>query len=733
MELLNLTGRATTPFVAQDEASECALACIAMVAGYHGLKTDIQALRRQFGLSLRGATLKQMLETCEVLGLNARPIKCDPDHLKHIALPAVLHWNLSHFVVLTKIRQTMTGERYVILDPARGEQVLRPSEVSACFTGVAVEVMKTERFVGGVQQRQLKISNLWTSISGLWSNLRNILIVSLVMQLVSLALPFYSQIAIDKVLPAYDFDLLGVLAIGFAMLACIGLAASWLRSLIIASLNASLSYQIVVNLFRHLTSLPLAWFEKRHVGDIVSRFGSTKPISQLLSQGMVAAFVDGTLASFTFVLMLLYSPLLTAVAVGALVLYGLIRWSFLRSIKLRNVDVISTAAKENSVFMETVRGASAIKAFAQESNRLRIWQRSKADAVNAEIKLARLTAGFDALGSFIPTIERVLFLYIAVSMALKAELTIGMIFAFMSYKQQFLDAGIRLIEQAINYRIIHVHLGRIADIALSEPENALDAAEIQEKLPPLKAGLFAQEVFYRFSMTEADVLRGVSLIVPPGRVVALVGPSGGGKSTLLKVLAGLVEPYAGRIVADGRALSSIPPGTWRRSIGFVAQEDKLFAGSLAENIGFFDPMLDMERVREMARLVHIEGEIDAMPMGFETRVGDMGSTLSGGQKQRILLARALYHDPQILFLDEATAHLDHALEAKVLEALKERGIAIVMAAHRGQSIAAADDLYHVAGGRLRRAEKNPPAPPPSPTGPSDATATGMALPTPVPA
>lgn len=706
IDLIRLRGESRAPFIAQDEGSECALACIAMVAGYHGLKTDIQTLRRQFGISLRGATLTQILEVCEQLNLHARPVRCELEDLAHLSLPAILHWDLSHFVVLTKVNQGLGQPRFTILDPALAERQLTVEEVSDSFTGVAVEIRKAENFRQENQQRKLKISNLWTSINGFWPNLRNILIVSLVMQLVALSIPFFTQIAIDTIIPSYDYDLLTVLAIGFGMLALIGLAASWLRGLIIASLNASLSYQIVLNLFRHLTTLPLSWFEKRHVGDIVSRFGSTKPISQLLSQGMVAAFVDGILAIMTFVLMIVYSPLLTAIGAGALIVYGLIRWAFLRAIKLRNVDVITTAAKENSVFMETVRGASAIKAFAQENNRMRIWQRSKADAVNAEIKLARLTSVFDSLATFVPTAERIIFLYVAILLVLNAELTIGMVFAYQAYKGQFLDAGIRLIEQFVNFRILQVHLSRISDIALSQSEEQRGQETI-ERLPDIKDGIGCKGIRYRFSPTEEEILTGVNLPLPKGSITALVGPSGGGKTTLLKIMAGLLEPSAGKVIIDKLPLHSIPHSTWRKSIGFVAQEDKLFAGSLSENIAFFDPMLDMERVREVAKLMHIHDEIEQFAMGYETKVGDMGSTLSGGQKQRILLARALYHGPQFLFLDEATAHLDHYLEGKVLESLKALDITVLMVAHRGQSIAAADELYHVANGRLRRAEKGP--------------------------
>lgn len=704
VELLNLTGRKRTPFIPQDEASECALACIAMVASYHGLDTDIQTLRRNYGFSLRGATLKQLLAVCERLCLNARPVRGDLADLRHLELPAILHWDLTHFVVLTRISQSVNGDRFHIIDPARGPLTLKRADFSESYTGVAVELRRSERFQAVSNRQQLRISHLWSSISGIWSTLRNVLLVSLVMQLVALALPFYTQIVIDTVFPTFDVDLLGVLAVGFGLLATVGLVANWLRGLIISSANSALSYQIIVNLFRHLTSLPLSWFERRHTGDIVSRFGSTQPITNLLSQGMVTAFVDGLLTLLTLVLMIVYSPLLTVIAVAALTIYVAIRFAFLRAVKLSNANVIATAARENSVFMETVRGAGAIKAFAQESNRMRIWQHAKADAVNAEVKLARLTSVFDALGAFVPVIERIVFLYIAIRMAFDGAMTIGMIFAFQAYKQQFLDAGIRMVQQFINFRVLQVHLGRLSDIALTQPESVSGVDQI-EPLPAMKSGLTVLDLRFRYGPMEEEILSGVTFHVTPGETVALVGPSGGGKSTLLKLMIGLLQPSSGRILLDGRPLSSIPQPSWRRSLGYVAQDDKLFAGSLAENIAFFDPMLDMNRVREVATIAHVARDIEAMPMAYETRVGDMGSALSGGQKQRVLLARALYHRPHILFLDEGTANVDDYLERLILASLKNAGITLVMAAHRAHSIEAADRLYHVAGGRLQKAEK----------------------------
>jgi ATP-binding cassette subfamily B protein RaxB len=696
IDLLDLGGKRRTPYFAQSEGSECALACIAMVAGHHGYQTDLIALRQRYGMSLKGANLKQVIQVAEDIGFNARPLRGEVEDLPHLSLPAILHWNLNHFVVLTKISTGLRGTRYHIHDPARGELRLTRDEVSRQFTGVALDLLKSESFKPKIERRQLGIAQLWSSMSGFWQTIRQVVLLSVVLQFVVLASPFFLQISIDTVFPSFDRDLLLMLALGFGGLTIINFMAGWLRSLVLVTLSNSLSYQVIVNLFRHLVRLPLDWFEKRHVGDIISRFGSTQPISQLLSQGMIAAFIDGVMALLTLTLMFVYSGVLGGVAVAALAIYVVVRLAFLQALRLRNLDVITTAARENSSFIETVRGIAAIKAFGQEGNRQRLWQKTKADATNAQIKLGRLTAGFDALGQLVLALEKVVFVYIAIRLALDARLSVGMIFAFQAYKDQFLGAGMRLVEQAINFKIIQVHLTRISDIALSKIEDG--GKQRSAGVPDYGQAIELRNIRYRYGVGEPEVLQGVSLKIEPGEMVALVGPSGGGKTTLMKIMMGLFEPSHGEVLVGGRQLSSFDKRKARQVIGSVAQDDDLFAGSLAENIAFFDPEIDMARVEEVAAQACILGDIDRMPMRFDTMVGDMGSVLSGGQKQRVLLARALYHKPQILFIDEGTAHLDPQTEESVLQALAKLGITIVVVAHRSKSIERANRVVAVMSG-----------------------------------
>jgi ATP-binding cassette subfamily B protein RaxB len=535
-------------------------------------------------------------------------------------------------------------------------------------------------------------------MTGFWQTIRQVVLLSIILQLAALATPFFLQISIDTVFPSFDRDLLLMLALGFGGLAIINFMASWLRSLVLVTLNNGLSYQVTVNLFRHLMRLPLPWFEKRHVGDIVSRFGSTLPITQLLSQGMIAAFIDGVMALLTLTLMFVYSPLLGTVALVALLLYASLRAAFLQALRFRNIDAITTAATENTLFIESVRGISAIKSFGQEGNRQRIWQKAKADAINAQIKLGRLTAGFDAAAQLTLAIERVLFIYLAISLALDARLSIGMLFAFQSYKQQFLDAGVRLIEQAMNFSIVKVHLNRISDIALSRQKN--EGVLSPASTPEFGSGLDLRNVRFRYSHADPEILKGINLSIKPGEIIGMAGPSGGGKTTLIKIMKGLADPTSGQVFLNGRSLNSYDPQKLSELIGYVAQDDALYAGTIAENISFFDSYADLEDIYAAAKLARIHDDIMAMPMQYESLVGDMGSTLSGGQKQRVCIARAIYRKPALLILDEGTANIDPMMEHALMKSLTELNIAILICSHQPSAISHASRLMLLMDGQL---------------------------------
>lgn len=697
VDLLDFGGRHRTPLIRQSEASECGLACLAMVAGHHGFQVDMPSLRRQFSVSLRGATLKSLMQMADQLGLSSRALRGDIAELDELQCPAILHWNLNHFVVLTGVKKTWKGFRYTINDPARGIRVMDAIDLSRLFTGVVLELTKTTQFQTRRAKSPLKISQLWSSIHGAGGALAGVLFLSGILQLIALVMPFYLQLSIDTVLPATDVQLLRMLAIGFGGLAVINMLTGWLRSIALLNMTNAFSFQIINNLYRHLVSLPLSWFEKRHVGDIISRFGSTQPVTDFVSQGMVSAVIDGAMAFITLFLMFVYSPTLAGLALAVWFFYIVLKIGSFGAMRSANISSITANARENSAFIETMRGISTIKAFGQESNRQRTWQTLKVSAINAQLRLGRITTGFDAASGFVLAVERVLFVYIAIGLAMKGGFTAGMIFAFQAYKQQFLDAATRLVDQGLKYRLIDVHLTRIADIALARPEPIgirLDSGR------PVKGEIELRGVSFRYGAGDNEVLSNINLRIEAGEMVAFVGPSGGGKTTLLKIMMGLLEPTAGMILIDGQPLAQMGLRVWRSRIGSVLQDDQLFAGSLAENIAFFEPEIDMERVRSACERAAILTEIEGMPLGLETLVGDMGSSLSGGQRQRVMLARAFYADPVILLMDEGTANLDPVTEAKVVDALRVYPSTRLVSAHRPLAIHAASRVFLVQGGTV---------------------------------
>ena len=695
LKLLNFGAR-RLPMIRQNETAECGLACLAMVAGYHGLKTDVAALRRRFPTSAAGVTLSAIMEMAGRLDLDCRALKVPLDDVRKLQTPCIVHWDMNHFVVL-KFAGTNS---MLVHDPATGARRHTREAFSTHFTGVALELHPTKRFEAADERTRLRLSHLWTRIRGLKRTLAQALVLSAILQLVVLVSPFYLQLTVDEVLVKFDADLLLVLAFGFGGLAVLNAVAGLLRGYVLLYFGNMLNYQMVSNLFAHLIRLPADFFEKRHMGDIVSRFGSVGPIRSLFSEGLVATAIDGFMAVATLIMMFVYSPLLGSIALVALILYLILRVATYAPLREWNEDAIVFHAREQSFFMETVRGVLSIKLFGREPDRRRLWQNLFAEAVNADVRVQKLGIWFALGNSLIFGIEHVVLIYVAAKMTLGAEFTVGMIFAYMAYKQQFTDKAIALVERLIEFRMLELHLSRISDIALAEREPAALPPSAVRGDAPLRGTLQLEGVCYRYGEALPEVLGGVSIDIAVGETVAFVGSSGSGKTTLMKIMLGLFEPTAGRVLVDGRTLADIGVGEYRRQVGSVMQEDALFAGSIAENIAFFDPRIDMARVVHAATLACIHREILAKPMRYETLVGDMGSALSGGEKQRILLARALYRQPKILFMDEGTSSLDVATERDVSASIQSLGLTRILVAHRPETIRTADRVAALVDGRL---------------------------------
>jgi ATP-binding cassette subfamily B protein RaxB len=625
------------------------------------------------------------------LGLGSRALRAEPEELAQLQLPCILHWDMNHFVVLVSLRRG--GAR--IHDPARGVRRIDRLALSRHFTGVALELQPTPSFVPARRRQTVRLRQLLGPTRGLGRSLLQILILALVLEAFVLLSPFFMQWAVDGAIVSADRDLLLTLGLGFSLLVLLQAATAAARSWAVLVLSSSLNLQWLVGVFAHLIRLPAAWFEKRHVGDIWSRFGAVQQIQRSLTTSFIEALLDGLLVILTLIMMLVYSPTLSAVSALAVLAYAALRWAFNHPLMLASEEALVFEARQASHFLESLRGVQAIKQFNAQGQRQSRFASLVVDTMNAQITTRKLEMLFAVAHRLLFGLERVAVIWLGALLVIDRRLSVGMLFAFLAYKETFATRLSGLIDKLVELRMLRLQGERLADIALTPQE--VDAG-------PSRLGLGGdielRDVSFAYADGEPQVLRGVHLKVEAGESVAIVGPSGCGKTTLLKVLLGIYAPTSGEVLVGGVTLQRLGLRAWRERVGVVMQDEPLFSGSIADNICFFGAEPDTAWLSECARLASVHEDIEAMPMGYQTLIGDMGSSLSSGQRQRVLLARALYKRPTVLLLDEATSALDVDLERSVNRAVQQLSLTRVIVAHRPETIASAGRIIFLHEGRV---------------------------------
>ncbi len=678
----------------QSEAGECGLACLAMVADAHGLRTTLPELRGRFPMSLKGARLAQLIDIAQRMGFLTRALRLEPEALDRLRLPCVLHWDHNHFVVLRSIGR----QRAEIADPARGQRSISIDELSKHFTGVALELSPAADFTPRAVLPRLRLRQLTGPMRGLGRSLALIAALSLALQCFVLIGPFFLQWVVDQVLVSADRQLLVVLGIGFLLLLAMQVGIGLLRGWAVVHLSSQLGLQWGMNVFSHLLRLPLDFFEKRHMGDIASRMSSVQTIQKTLTTSFVEALIDGVMALATFAMMLVYSVRLAMVTLAAVALYLGLRAATFGAMRDRSERQLVAAAKQQTHLIESLRGIQSVKVCGAEPLRRDTYGNLMADTINQDVWLARLGLGFGSGSQLIFGAEKIAVIWIGAVLAMNSVFSVGMLIAYLAYKDQFAQRIAGLIDKWVEFRMLRLHAERVSDIALAAPDDADGQIEATypDALPIVVEGLS-----FRYADGEPWVLKDCGFSIAPGESLAIVGASGSGKTTLLKLMLGLLAPTEGAISIGGRDIRKSGMRGLRERMGAVMQDDQLFAGSVADNIRGFSTDIDLDAVRRAAKLAAIDDEIERMPMGYHTLIGDMGSTLSGGQKQRVILARALCRTPDLLFLDEATSHLDGANEKLVNDAVRALGLTKIIVAHRAETIASADRVLVLEGGRVR--------------------------------
>lgn len=673
-----------------------------MLLGWHGHHANLAELRRRFPSSSRGCTLEDLTRWSDEVGFVNRPVRLDLDELDQLQTPSILHWDMDHFVVLANVKDG----KVILHDPARGRVTLSVETVSKHFTGVALELTTGPDFRRKQPPPPVSLRKLAGSVVGLRSSMARLFGFAIALEVIALFMPQFLQILVDQVIADNDVSLLTLIGCGFLGLTIAQSIISAFRTWTVTWVSTHFSMNWTANVFRHLMRLPLLFFNRRNVGDVTSRFGAIGTIQQNLTTQLIGALMDGVMSLATLVLMAIYSPLLSGIVVIGAVVYSLSRVAWFHTYMEANLSQITTDARQQTSLIEAIRGASTIQLNNQAASHTSRFLRDTSDALETRVEIQRLNLLFSLAGGIISGTQRIAVLWVGASLALTGRFSAGMLMAFATYADQFTNRSAALVDYVIQFRLLRLQGERLADIVLTPTEPHLQGFHSGDL--PMPSVQF-DNVSFRYSDSDPWIITQASFEIKPGESVAISGPSGCGKSTLLHLILGLLEPQVGRILIGGVDLKQLGKTRYRSMLGSALQDDRLFSGTIADNIAFFSTEADFSRVQNAAEQADIHTDILALPMGYNSHIGDMGSTLSGGQRQRIILARALYRRPRILVLDEATSHLDVPRENHITALIKRMDITRILVSHRPETVASADRILELSNGRLRSLIKKPEA------------------------
>jgi ATP-binding cassette subfamily B protein len=688
--------RRRIPAVRQDTTMDCAAACLTMVLGYHGKLLPLADVRQVTGAGRDGANAEGLLAAASWFGLRGRGVRIDSiEALAALEPGAILHWRFNHFVVLDRLRR----DGLHIVDPAGGRRIVSHEEARRSFTGVALLLEPSEGFepagADGAERHGLR--RYLQPLLARSGSLVRVLATSLLVQVFALAVPLLIGVLVDRVVPRQDVNLLAVLAAGLAGLVGFNLLAVLIRSHLLLELRTRLDAQLTLDFVDHLVGLPYAFFQERSAGDLMMRMNSNATVREILTSGALSAVLDGLLVSLYLVVVFIASPQLGLLVLGL----ALLRIVLLLVTRRRQKELLSrsleTQSSAQAYQIEMLAGIETLKASGSEDRAVEHWSNLFVDTLNVSIARGRLQAIIDALLAGLAMASPLAILIYGVHQVFAGALSLGEMLALNALAAGFLVPLTQLVTTAFQFQYLDSYLERIDDVLRTPPEQDPGSARPAGRL---RGNIRLETVSFRYGPAAPLVVRDVSVDIPHGSLVAVVGRSGAGKSTMANLLAGLYRPSAGRILFDGVDLAELDLRSVRRQLGVVPQHPYLFGTSVRANITLADPALPLSRVVEAARQAHIHEDIQAMPLAYDTLLSDGGASLSGGQRQRLALARALVTRPAILLLDEATSALDAITESAIQRELAQLRCTRIVVAHRLSTIRSADLILVMDQGRV---------------------------------
>jgi subfamily B ATP-binding cassette protein HlyB/CyaB len=658
-----------------------------------GIVADPEGIRHASGRS--GAlTAEDLIRAARAFPVKVGRSRSSIARLRRTPLPAIACLADGGFAVVGRV----TAEEGVLVQGAGDPtpRLVPLADFDEEWTGELI--LLTKRAAIGDPGRRFDLSWFWDAVRKYRRIFAEVLLASFVVQLFALATPMVFQTVIDKVLVHRGFSTLEVMVAGLVLIAAFDALISGLRTHLFTHTSNRIDVELGARVFGHLVRLPLAYFESRRVGDSVARVRELETIRQFITGSSLTLVLDLLFGAVFVAVMFLYSPTLAWIVVGSLPLYALLSIVTTPAFRRRLDEKFRRGAENQAFLVESVTGIETVKAMAVEPQMRRRWEEQLAGYVSAAFAASRVGNWATQSANLINKCVGAATLFFGAGLVISNRLTVGELVAFNMLASQVSGPVLRLVQVWQDFHQVRLSVERLGDILDTPVEPATTASD----RPPLEGRIEFDRVTFRYTPDRPPVLRDLTLAIPAGQVIGVVGASGSGKSTLAKLVQRLYQPEAGRVLIDGIDATLLDPAWLRRQIGVVLQENILFNRTVRENIALADPAMPLERVMEAARLAGAHDFIVQMPLGYDTPIGERGVSLSGGQRQRIAIARALVGDPRILIFDEATSALDYESESIIQRNMRSivAGRTVIVIAHRLSTVRAADRILTIENGRI---------------------------------
>ena len=687
------------PFIMQPDQMACGTTCIMMIARYYGKSFSSSRLRELAHVDRSGASLADLADAAEQVGFSTRAARLDYDALRSSRLPCIAHWQGYHFVVVNKV----SAKHVWVADPARGVRKYTRKHFCENWNGITLLMEPTPKFEEQKEDRS-SLRNFVQFLAPYKLILLEVVLASLLLNLFGLATPIFTQNVIDKVLAHHNPSMLNIMLLGMLLVLFFRVLVGVVRQYLVVHTSIKIDLRMLVAFYKHLLALPLGYFKVRKLGDFMARFGENRKIRHFLASTALTLVLDTMLIVVYVSLMCYYNLKMTGLAVVFIPMFAVLGFAFTPALRRLNVDSFAAHAESGSHLIESIGGIETVKALSVEHATRWKWEEKFIKCLNIDFKLSKTAFYFHTGGDFVGALGSTVVLWYGALQVMQGALSVGELMAFMALMGSVLAPANRIIAAWDEIQQTLVSVDRLNDVFSARPEIPQDMTDAKGLvLREPKGRIVFDKVFFRYGgKDDAYILSNIDMTIEPGQTVALVGRSGSGKSTLVRLIARLYDVTEGKILIDGFDIRNLHLPALRRMVGYVLQESFVFNGTVRENVSLSDPEETTERVIEAARLANAHDFISDLPQGYQTRVGESGLQLSGGQKQRIAIARALYSDPKILILDEATNSLDTESEQAIqknMGAIQSDRTTVIIA-HRLSTVRNADRILVLDNGEI---------------------------------